>query len=424
MSPTAKATGISSTTRHTLANGLTALILRNPSAPTVSVRGEVRVGATHETAEQSGIAVFTGAALIRGAGPRSFQEIVAETEERGCSVNAGGGQHSSGFGGKALAEDLPLILEILADMLTRPTFPPHEVEKLRGQFLMSLRESEQETGTQASRATRTMLYPAEHPFSRLSSGSTETVQAISRDQIAAFHTRYHPSLTTIAVVGDVEPAAVIAELEHRFGGWRGNGTPAPVTLPAVPPLSGTQRRDIAMTGKVQSDLIWAVHGLSRSAPDYYAAMLANLILGQLGMGGRLGEHVREQQGMAYYCYSGMEADLGAGPWAAAAGVSPANVERAVAAILHEIAQFLRDGPTEQELDDARAYLTGSLVLGLETSDGIAGTLLAIERYGLGLDYIDRYPAIINGVSHAQIVAAARRYLSTERYVLAVAGPEE
>lgn len=424
MSSTNKDTGISSTTRHTLANGLTALILRNPSAPTVSVRGEVRVGATHEAAEQSGIAVFTGAALIRGAGPRSFQEIVSETEERGCSVNAGGGQHVSGFGGKALAEDLPLMLGILSDMLIRPTFPTHEVEKLRGQFLMSLRESEQETGTQASRATRAMLYPAEHPFSRLSSGTAETVQAIGRDQIAAFHARYHPAITTIAVVGDVEPAAVIAELERCFGGWQGSGTPAPVALPDVPPLGGIQRRDIAMAGKVQSDLIWAVHGLRRSDPDFYAAMLANLILGQLGMGGRLGEHVREQQGMAYYCYSGMEADLGAGPWAAAAGVNPANVERAAAAILHEIAQFLRDGPTEQELDDARAYLTGSLVLGLETSDGIAGTLLAIERYGLGLDYIDRYPAIINGVSHAQIVAAARRYLSTERYVLAVAGPGE
>lgn len=157
MAPEAR--GIAGATRYVASNGLVALIQRNPSAPTVSVRGEVRVGAVHETAAQNGLAVFTGAALIRGAGERTFQQIVAETEERGCSVNAAGGLHTSGFAGKALVEDLPLILAVLADMLARPTFPPHEVEKLRGQFLTSLRESEQETGTQAWRAARALLYP-------------------------------------------------------------------------------------------------------------------------------------------------------------------------------------------------------------------------------------------------------------------------
>jgi zinc protease len=413
---------ITTAVRHVLANGMVALVQRNPSAPTVSVRGEVRVGAVAEPAERNGLAVFTGAALIRGAGERTFQQIVAETEERGASVNAGGGLHSSGFGGKALAEDLPLILAILADMVQRPTFPDVEVERLRGQFLMGLRESEQETGTQASRAARELLYPAEHPYSRLSSGTIASVQAITRTDLAVFHARYHPALATITIVGDVDPPAVIDALERSFGAWRGAGEPLGQELPAVPPLNGVQRRDIPMAGKVQSDIVWAVHGLRRDDPDYYPAMLANMILGRLGMGGRLGENVRENQGMAYYCYSGLEADLGAGPWAAVAGVNPGNVERAVAAILHEVAQFAAEGPTAQELDDARAYLTGSLVLGLETSDGIAGMLLAIERYGLGLDYVARYPSIINGVSHAAIVDAARRYLSTEHYVLATAGP--
>jgi zinc protease len=337
-------------------------------------------------------------------------------------VNAGGGVHSSGFGGKALAEDLPLILEILADMVQRPTFPTHEVERLRGQFLMGLRESEQETRTQASRAVRAILFPPTHPYSRLSSGTTETVSALRRDDLAAFHRLYHPALTAIAVVGDVQPDEVIALLEQRFGDWEPAHAPPEQALPEVPALAGVERRDIAMAGKVQSDVIWAVHGLSRSSPDYYAALMANMILGRLGMGGRLGDNVRESQGLAYSCGSGFDADIGAGPWSAAAGVNPANVERALEAMLHEIARFKAEGPTDEELSDARAYLTGSLVLGLETSDGIAGTLLGIERYGLGLDYIARYPGIINGVSHDEIVDAARKYLSTERYVVAVAGP--
>lgn len=415
--------GIAGAIRHVLPNGVVALIQRNPSTPTVSVRGEVRIGAVHEPAEHSGLAVFAGAALIRGAGERSFQQIVEETEARGCSVNAGGGLHSSGFGGKALAEDLPLVLEILADMLARPRFPEAEVSRLRNQLLIGLRESEQETGTQASRAARRLLYPPEHPYSRLSGGTPETLQALGRDELAGFHARYHPALTTLAVVGDVEPAAVLELLERHLGGWRVAAPPAPIELPPAPPLDAPRRTDVPMSGKIQSDLVWAVHGLRRTDPDYYAALLANMILGQLGMGGRLGENLRERQGMAYYCYSGLEADLGAGPWAAVAGVNPANVERALAGILHEVRTFTENGPDASELEDAKAYLTGSMVLGLETNDGVAGALLAIERYGLGLDYIERYPAIIGAVDRDQLVETARRYLSTDRYVVAVAGPE-
>jgi zinc protease len=408
--------------RHILPNGMVALIQRNASSPTVSVRGDVRVGAVNEPAAKSGLATFSGAALIRGTAKRSFQQIVAETEARGASVNAGGGLHTSGFGGRALAEDLPLILEMLADMLSSPTFPTVEVERLRGQFLMNLRESEQETRIQASRTARELLYPPEHPYSRLSSGTSTTVQGITRDDLVAFHQLYHPAAATIAIVGDVDPPAVIEALEQAFGGWEPRGTPPRQDLPAVPELRELQRRDIALAGKIQSDIIWAVHGLTRMDPDYYAASVANMILGRIGMGGRLGDNVREQQGLAYYCGSNVDADLGAGPWAALAGINPANIERAITAIVHEIKQFCADGPTAEEMADAHDYMTGSLVLGLETNDGIAGTLLGIERYGLGFDYIARYPAIIRSIDAEQVVAVARKYLSTENYVLVTAGP--
>ncbi len=416
------ASTIETATRHVLSNGMIALIQRNQNTPTVTVRGEVRVGAVHEPAAKSGLAVFTGAALIRGTAQRTFQQIVAETEALGASVNAGGGMHGSGFAGRALAEDLALIMGILADMLRQPTFPAREIERLRSQFLMGLRENEQETRTQASRAARALLFPPEHPYSRLSSGTLATVQSIAREDLAMFHRQYHSAATTIAIVGDVEPWAVIDQLENVFGGWEPQAAAPTTQLPAVPPLQGVRRRDIVLEGKVQSDLIWAVHGLSRTDPDFYAASVANMILGRIGLGGRLGDNVRERQGLAYSCGSSIDADLGAGPWAALAGVNPANVERAIGAIVHEIAQFCADGPTGEELSDARDYMTGSLALGLETNDGIAGTLLGIERYDLGLDYISRYPSIIRGISAEQIVAVARKYLSTEDYVVVSAGP--
>lgn len=415
-------TGLTSTTRHVLPNGMALLVLRNPNAPTVSLRGELRLGAIHEPEGADGVSGFTAAALMRGAGPRSFQQIVAETEERGCAVSVGGGLHVTSFAAKALAEDLPLVLEILADLLIHPTFPPHELEKLRGQLLVNLRERDQDTGFQVERIARELLYPPEHPYSRPLGGTLASLEQLTRDDLLRFHTGYHPQNAAVVVVGDVDPASVFAALEQRLGAWAPDGPPPTLSLPPVPPLSGVHRRDLAMAGKLQADLAWAVPGLARLSPDYYPAMLANFILGQIGMGGRLGEQVREIQGMAYYCSSSLDADLGAGPWAAMAGVNPEDVEPAIAAILHEITQFTREGPSEQELADARAFLTGSLVLGLETNDGIAGTLLAIERYGLGLDFITRYPALINAISAEEIRDVAQRYLSSDTYVLAVAGP--
>jgi zinc protease len=413
---------IASATRHVFPNGIVALIYQNASSPTVSIRGTIGAGAVHEPADKSGLAVLTAKSLVRGTRQRSFQQIAVETEERGCSVHAGGGPHHSGFSGRALIEDLPLVLDILADMLMHPTFPANEIEKLRGQFLMWLRESEEETQTQASRALRAMLYPPAHPYSRLSSGSLDTIASISREDLVAFHQNYHPAATAIAVVGDVEPDAIIELLEQYFGGWESSVPVPTLQLPDVPPLAGIQRRDISMDGKVQSDVIWGVHGLKRKDPDYYAAMLGNMILGRIGMGGRLGDNVREEQGMAYYISSSLSADETAGPWAAIAGVNPTDVERTIAAIFHEIERFKQDGPTDQELSDVRAYLTGSLALGLESHGGIANTLLSIERFGLGLDYIVRYPDIINNVTHDDIVRVARAYLSTENCTLAVAGP--
>jgi zinc protease len=414
---------IETATRHVLPNGMVALVQRNGDSPIVSVRGELRVGAVNEPAAKSGLASLTGAALIRGTERRSFQEIVATTEALGASVNAGGGMHTSGFGGRALAEDLPLVLEILSDMLRAPTFPEQEVERLRGQFLMGLRENEQDTRVQASRVLRGLMFPPDHPYSRLSSGTVESVSDIARDDLAAFHRLYHPATATIAVVGGIEPDEVVRALERTFGVWDAASPPPRGDLPRPIKLSGIERRDVVVPGKSQTDVIWAVHGLSRLSPDYYNASVANMILGRIGMGGRLGENVRENRGLAYYCGSSLDTDLGAGPWAALAGVNPANVPEAVEAIVFEIERFIKDGPTAEEMSDAQDYMTGSLVLGLETNDGIAGTLLGIERYGLGLDYIARYPGIIRAITAEDVVQVARSYLSTTDYVVVTAGPE-
>jgi zinc protease len=177
-----------------------------------------------------------------------------------------------------------------------------------------------------------------------------------------------------------------------------------------------------LPGKVQSDIVLGAPGITRADPTYYDTMMANLILGQLGMMGRLGDRVRERQGMAYYAYSDLRAGLLAGPWTVRAGVNPANEEAAMRAVLGEIRQFQESGPQEGELADARDFLIGSLAVRLETNSGIAQTLADIELFALGLDYIVRYPQLIRGIARDAAVEAARRF-ALHGYAVAIAGPE-
>ena len=150
--------------------------------------------------------------------------------------------------------------------------------------------------------------------------------------------------------------------------------------------------------------------------------MANLILGSLGMMGRLGEQVRDQQGLAYYVYSRLSARLWAGDWIANAGVHPDTVDRAVESILAEVQRLREEPVSDVEFEDAVSNRIGSLPLRLETNDGMAGFLLNVEYYGLGLDYLDRYPGIIRALTKDDLLAAARRYLDPERVVVVVAGP--
>jgi zinc protease len=177
-----------------------------------------------------------------------------------------------------------------------------------------------------------------------------------------------------------------------------------------------------MPDKSQSDVVIGWPAMRRLDPDFDSARLANTVLGVFGMMGRLGTVVRERNGMAYYAYSRLSVDRHPGTWSAMAGVNPTNVTRAIEAILTEVRR-LRDEPAPaDELEDSKRYLVGSLPLQLETNDGIAGLLVDLEWQQLGLDYVQRYADIINGLSVETVQAAARKYLDPESYVLAVAGP--
>ena len=409
--------------RFTLTNGIRLIVQENHASPSVVLSGHVWAGSLSDPPDKLGLADFTATAIRRGSTTRSFQEINEIIESLGANVFIGAGRRLTRFGGKSLSEDLGLLLDVLADLLLNPAFPPHEVEKLRGQAITHLKEMEDDTRSVAARQFRQMLYSMRHPYGWPVDGTLESMPLIRREDLQEFYAaQFRPEGAVLVVVGDVEALAVHDLLEARLGSWRPAASQPPADIPPVAPMEGPRRSVRTMPNKTQVDVVLGMVGPHRKAPEVYAARVADTILGHMGLMGRLGESVRDQQGLAYYAYSTLEAGLGPGPWSVAAGVAPESVDRAIGSILGEIARLRDEAVSDHELEDVQDYLTGTLPLRLETNEGIAGTLLDMQRYELGDDYLIRYPAIIRSVTKEEIQAAARKYLDPDRYALAIAGP--
>ena len=410
-------------TRVTLANGITVLVKDNPNNPSVTMRGRIRAGGLYDTDKSAGLAHLATAALQRGTRKRTFQKVNEELDRFGMSFGVGAGMETIGFSGKSLVEDFDRLLDLAADVLMHPKYPRVETEKLRQEILADLKEADDDTGHVAYREFRALCYPATHPYHRLSDGRAETVKRLTLEGLRDFHARYfRPDVTTIVIVGDVRAPDAIEKIERAFGKWNARGEPAEHKLPDATTLKQITRKAMTLQGKTQADIVLGYPGLRRTDPDYYALSIGDLIFGRLGLYGRLGANVRDKQGLAYYVVSGLEANLGAGPWTVRAGVNPKNVDRAIEGILAEIKRLRAEPVTQDELDEARDFVTGSLALRLETNDGVAGTLSDIEIFNLGLDYLQRYPSIIRSITAEQILAAAQKYAQVENYALAIAGP--
>lgn len=409
--------------RYQLGQGITLLIYENFAAESVVIEGLARAGALAESAQQAGLAGFTADCLMRGTQSRSFEEIYEALESVGAGLHFSGGRHMTEFSGGGLAEDLDLILDLLADSLRRPLFPEEQVEQVRGEIMTGLHIRANDTRQMASLAFYELLYK-NHPYSQSVDGYLETISQISRDDLAQFHADYYgPSGMILAVVGAVKAETALDKVAAVLGDWEAGSQQA---LPPVPPATRPAmmvRSNVNMAQKSQSDILLGWPGPLRSAPDYMDASMANTILGVFGMMGRLGKKIREEQGLAYYAYSRLHGGLGPSPWYVSAGVAPDKVEQALADILQEIDRLCNEPVSPEELADSQAYRTGSMPVGLETNSGLASVIVDMELYQLGLDYLQRYPDLIAAVTPASIQAAAQNYLHSEQAAVAVAGPQ-
>jgi zinc protease len=408
--------------REVLPNGITVLTRSNFNSPSVVISGYFDAGALFDPDEKLGLADFVTSALMRGTKKHSFDEIYNILESSGASLGFSTGAHRSGFHGRSLAEDLPLLLSLLTETLTQPSFPKAEMEKLRAQLLTGLAISAEDTSDMASETFDKILY-RDHPYSRPEEGTPETVKRITRDDLMKFHREcYGPRGMVIAVVGAVGAEEAVRQVKRALGGWQVRGQKEPPALPPVKPLRKTVTKHHRIPGKSQSDLVIGTNGPRRKDAEYMAASLGNNILGQFGMMGRIGDAVREKAGLAYYAYSSLHAGIGPGSWEVSAGVNPTNVTKAIRLIVDELRRFGQEGVTEGELADSKANFIGRLPLSLESNGGVAGALLNIEQHDLGLDYYQRYADLVNAVSCEDVLSAARKFIDPDKLAIAVAGP--
>jgi zinc protease len=408
--------------REVLSNGITIITRANFNSPSVVVSGYFDAGALFDSDEKLGLADFVTSALMRGTKKRSFDKIYGELESVGASLGFNTGVHKSGFNGRSLAEDLPLLLHLFSESLTQPTFPKVEVEKLRAQILTGLAIRAEDTSDMASLRFDEILFKG-HPYSRPEEGYPETIQKITRNDLVNFHREhYGPRGMVIAIVGAVKAEEAVRQVKRALGGWQVKGQKESPPLPELKPLKKTVSKHHHIAGKSQSDIVIGTNGPKRREPEFMSALLGNNILGQFGMMGRIGDVVREKSGLAYYAYSSLNAGIGPGSWEVSAGVNPQNVKKASGLIVDELKHFVEDGVTDDELADSQANFIGRLPLSLESNGGVANALLNIERHDLGLDYYHRYAGLVSEVTREDVLNTARKFIDPDRLAIAVAGP--
>ena len=409
--------------KHVLDNGVTVLAKANHTTPAVSLLIGVRAGAYSDPADREGVAALCARVLDRGTVTRPADVIADDLDGRGASLSVVTGRHQMAVSATCLSDDFSAVLTLAADIARHPAFPDAEVTTRRADLITSIRQDEDNPAPMAVDAFARALYGS-HPYARKVRGSAATVETIRRQDLVRFYQKgFQPHAITVVVVGDVVEEAAIAAISKAFGDWSGDKALdlAVAVAEAVAPTA-RQLVTVPMMNKAQADLAYGFVGIRRANPDYTAYSVMNNALGQYAIGGRLGDSIRERQGMAYYVFSSLDASLGAGAFTIRAGVSADNVERAIASIDTELGAVLDFGFTEQEIDESKSYLVGSLPRQLETNAAIASFLLTAEFFDLGLDYDLRLPGMIQAVTRDAATDSARRLLDPSRATIAIAGP--
>src|SRR6266852_2757169 len=335
--------------RTTLDNGATLLVKQTTTTPAVAISLNLRAGSIADPPGLPGMTWLLSRVIDRGTATRSASDIAEELDSRGITLTITVTRHLLSLVCTCLADDFEAVLALLGEMLMSPSLPPEEIATRKGEVITAIRQDEDNPAVRASETLMALLYPDGHPYGRRTKGSVEIVESLTREQLLWLHAdRFAPTELTAVVVGDAEPARVKDVAARVFGRWRKPAPPS-ILLPPVRPATARRRVVIPMMNKAQADIAYGFTTITRRDPAYYAFWLMNVAFGQYAIGGRLGDSIRERQGMAYYVSSSLDANVAPGPLVIRAGISPKNVDRAVASIDEEVVRLARDGVSSKEI---------------------------------------------------------------------------
>jgi zinc protease len=389
--------------REVLPNGAVFIGKETRTTPAITITLAMRAGSICDPPDAVGAMWLLSRVIDRGTSAHSAAEIADALDSRGISVTIGVSRHVLSMTCTCLSEDFESVCALLGEMLMVPSFPEHEIATRKSEIITSIRQDEDNPAVRATEGLMALLYGEGHPYGRPTKGSIEMVERLTREAIVRLHqSRFASSELTAIIVGDVQPDRACDVVSGVLGGWKSLHA-APIRLASPPRPTNRRRQVISMMNKPQADVAYGFTTIRRVDSTYDAFRLMNNVLGQYALGGRLGDSIRERQGMAYYVSSAFDANVVEGPLVIRAGVSPSNVDRTIASIDYELSNLVI---TEKELNDSRQYLIGSLPRALETNAGIGTFLLQAELFGLGLDYDVRLPELLRRVTLDQVNAAA------------------
>jgi zinc protease len=410
--------------RVQLPNGLVVLVSLNRTIPSVSINAIVRAGSRFESDEKAGLASLVGALLDAGTVSRTSQEIAETIEASGGQLGAFGDYQSSGVVVRLLSKDTALGLDVASDLLMNAVFPEEKVRQRIDRRAAQIKARLDVPRTHASDVFNEIIFKGS-PQHRPSIGYDETVNALTRADVEEFYRRYYaPEKTMIAIAGDIDTNDVKRMVEATFGKWRGPTQRETLEPPRPHPQASPIEKFVSVS-KEQVNVIIGHLGIERNNPDYYALLVMDTILGSSpGFTSRIPRILRDEQGLAYSTFSNITSSAGLDPgrFIAFIGTAPHNLDRAISGLRGEIARIVEGGVTDEELETAKLYLTGSFVFRFQRNSQIADFLIEAETYGLGFDYLEKYPELIRAVTVEDVNRVTRKYIDPQNLTTVVVGP--
>ncbi len=408
--------------RIVLKNGMVLLLAERHEIPMVTVSMAIKAGSVVESPDKPGLASLTASLLSQGTAKRTANQISREIDFIGGSLSVSGGDDYASAGLRVLKKDLRTGFELLADVLMHPVFDQKEIDRKVKETLASIQRQKEEPDVIAGEAFSKAVFGG-HPYGRTNDDVAAYLPKLTRqDLVDLYSRRYGPNDAIIAVVGDVNEKEIVSLLNEQFKGWK--SAERTETERAKPPVIGSlvvKKLDKNIT---QANIAMGHLGISRENPDYYAVMIMNYILGGGGFSSRLMDNIRDNRGLAYDVHSSFSAQKEPGSFQVWVQTKNESANQAIEEIFKELKRIRTEPVSEKELADAKAYLTGSFPLRMDTYAKIAGMMTSVEIYNLGLDYPQKYPAIINAVTREDILRVAKKYLDPDKMVIVVLGNQE